>query len=811
MKKWINTALSSSLIPHVIITFGFALSALLFYYPLLSGKTLLQSDIRQYDGMSRQLKEFRVNTGKETYWIDNAFGGMPTYQLGAKYPADFLSPIYSFFRILPRPAHILFLYLLGAYLLLIIIKVPWPIALFGSIAFGFSTYLLIILQVGHNTKALAVSFIPFVIAGMLLLFQKRWLWGFSLSCLALGMQIRANHYQMSYYLLMLIAVFVLVYGYNAIKNKHGRSFLQSLLVLTASAIIALGFNATPLLATSEYAKFSTRGASELKLNVDGSVKEESTGLDYDYITEYSYGIFESLNLIVPRIQGGGSSENLESDYGIYDFLIKNGVGAGQASQFAKNVPTYWGDQPILEAPAYIGITVFFFALFGFFLAGGPLRDTLFFGTFFSLLLSWGKNAPFITDFFINYFPLYNKFRAVSSIQVILEICLPVLASIGLYHLFYKEKKLEFNRFIKIAVIPILLLVLVLLSKGTLSFDGLNDSYFREIYGSDLFSQIKEARRSIFQADIIRAIFFCGMLISIFYLYHIKKIKRGLTIVLILFILSLDLLGIANRYIDKEGFVSTRLTSTPFIQTAADLAIQQDTGRFRVFEPQLGLTGGRTAYFHNAIGGYHGAKPRRFEELFDAYNSQQNAGILNFLNVKYILFVDNENGDLKPMLNPNSLGPAWLVSNLKEVDNADDLLKELDSTDYSDTALILKKDLDSNTEKNYIKDSLTIIKLVDAQPNHLKYQINNSNPQFAVFSEMYYPNGWKASIDGVPASIFNVNYVLRGLSIPANSSQIEFRFEPEIIGKGTTLRLVSFVIFLIGIIILGYFQYFKKTS
>ena len=223
MKKWINISLSSELIPHVLITFGFVISSLLFYYPLLSGKTLLQSDIRQYDGMSRQLKEFRVNTESETYWIDNAFGGMPTYQLGAKYPVDILSPIYSFFRILPRPAHILFLYLLGAYLLLILIKMPWPIALFGAIAFGFSTYLLIILQVGHNTKALAVSFFPFVIAGMLLLFQKRWLWGTLLSCLALGMQIRANHYQMSYYLLMLMGVFVLIYGYHALRNKNRRS------------------------------------------------------------------------------------------------------------------------------------------------------------------------------------------------------------------------------------------------------------------------------------------------------------------------------------------------------------------------------------------------------------------------------------------------------------------------------------------------------------------------------------------------------------------------------------------------------------
>ena len=811
MKKWINTALSSGIIPHVIITLGFILLALLFYYPLLSGKTLLQSDIRQYDGMSRQLKDFRLKTGKETYWIDNAFGGMPTYQLGAKYPADVLSPIYSFFRILPRPAHILFLYLFGAYLLLIIIKMPWPVALFGSIAFGFSTYLLIIIQVGHNTKALAISFFPFVIAGIIILFQKRWFLGVTITCLALGMQIRANHYQMTYYLIMLMGIFVLFYGYYAIKQRHGKSFLMSLLALTASGLIAMGFNATPLLATAEYADFSTRGPSELKLNMDGSPKEQSTGLDYNYITEYSYGIFESLNLIVPRIQGGGSSEDLGTDHGIYDFLIRNGVGPGQASRFTKNVPTYWGKQPILEAPAYIGITVFFFALFGFILSKGPMRNSLIFGTLLSLFLSMGKNVPIITDFFIYNFPFYNKFRAVSSIQVILEICLPVLASIGLYYLFYNYKKLKFNQFIKIAIIPIVLLLVVFLSKDMLSFNGINDSYLREIYGSDLFLKIKSARESIFQADILRAIFFCATLILVFYLYHSTKMKKELAMGFVVIILSLDLLGIANRYVDYDSFVSFRKASSPFVKTRADVTIQQDTTRYRVFEPQLGLTGGRTSYFHNAIGGYHGAKPRRFEELFNAYNSKQNSRILDFLNIKYILLPDEENKELKPLINPNALGPVWFVSNLKEVDNPDDMIEKLNSTNFSDTALILKKDLTVNTDKLYVKDSLSKIKLVDAKPNYLKYGVNNNVRQFAVFSEMFYPNGWKATIDGVPSSIFNVNYVLRGLSIPANSTQIEFRFEPVVVKNGTIIKWASFIIFLVGITILGYFQYFKKTS
>jgi hypothetical protein len=811
MKKWNKNVLPSTILYHAGVVLGFAVVALLFYYPLLSGKTLLQSDIRQYQGMSRQLQEHREATGEETYWIDNAFGGMPTYQLGAKFPADVLQPIYSFFRILPRPAHILFLYLLGVYLVLLILKKPWPVALFGSLAFGFSTYLLIILQVGHNTKALAVSFFPFVFGGVLLLLQKRWFWGVLLSSLALGMQIRANHYQMTYYLLMLLGLLVLVYGYHSLKNKQIKSFLQSLGALIASGILALGFNATPLLATAEYTDFSTRGKSELKQNADGSPKEQSTGLDFDYITEYSYGIFESLNLIAPRVQGGGSSEDLGTKHGVYDFLIDNGASPNQAREFSKNVPTYWGEQPILEAPAYIGITVFFFALFGFFFSRGPLRTTLALGALFSLLLSWGKNLSFLTAFFVSYFPLYNKFRAVSSIQVVLEFCLPMLAAMGLFHVFYSTQKLELKRVLKIVAIPIVLFALVLLTQGMLSFSGANDAYFKEIYGTALVSQIREARISIFQSDLFRGILFCVLLTSLIYLYQTKKIKRGLALTLVIGLLIIDLIGISNRYIDREAFVSKRFTNAPFRMTAADQALLQDQDRFRVYEPQLGLTGARTAYFHNALGGYHGAKPRRFEELFEAYSAQQNTGILDFLNVKYILYPEEESGELRPLLNPNALGPAWMVSEIETKATPDALLEALKETDFKTTALVLDHDLPADFSKQYTLDSLAQITLSKAKPDQLTYRVQTTTPAFAVFSEMHYPKGWKATLDGKPVPIINVNYVLRGVQVPANASVIEFRFEPAVIKQGTRLRWLSLGLFAISILVLGYYQYFKTKS
>ena len=808
MKNWIDSFIRNKGYIHGIVVLGFALVSLLFYYPVLSGKTLLQSDIRQYEGMSRQLKDYRAKTAKETYWIDNAYGGMPTYQLGAQYPSDFLSPIYSFFRILPRPTHILFLYLFGAYLLLVILKIPWQTALFGALAFGFSTYLLIILQVGHNTKALAVSFFPFVIAGLILLFRREFFWGLLLTSLALGMQIRANHYQMTYYLLLLIGVFVLVWAIQSFKSKEISSFFRALALLTISGFLALGFNATPLLATAEYADFSTRGKSELKFNPDGSPKEQSTGLDYDYITEYSYGIFESLNLIVPRIQGGGSSEDLGEQHGVYDFLINNGVRPAQARQFSENIPTYWGSQPILEAPAYIGVSVFFFALLALFYVRSPLRNALLVGVLFSLVLSWGKNFSVLTDFFIDYIPFYNKFRAVSSIQVVLELCFPILAALGLQWALTRQNKFDFPRFAKRVGIPILFLIGLLLFKGSLSFSGLNDSYFTEIYGAELVNVIKEARVSIFQEDLIRAILILLFLSALVAYYQFKNANKNLILVMCIGVLLFDLLGVSSRYISRDNFVPPSRAAVPFQITGADRAIQQDSSRYRVFEPQLGLTGARTAYFHNSLGGYHGAKPRRFEELINYYNTHQIPAVLDFLNVKYVLVNDTEENSLQPLNNPNALGAAWAVEKIKVVPTADALLESMKTTDFSSQALVLENSFPEDIPLKYQQDSLTTVNLVEEAPDHLVYQVQADSDQFIVFSEMYYPQGWRATVNGLQTPIINVNYVLRGLKVPAGNSTVEFRFEPEVVVLGTAIRWGSLILF---VLLLGAFYFVQSRS
>ncbi len=795
MKKLISLEQLKKMGPHFLIVLGFALAALIFYAPLLEGKVLMQSDIQQYEGMARQLKAERAATGEEIYWIDNAFGGMPTYQLGARYPVDFLSPFYKLIRILPRPAHILFLYFFSAYLLLLVLRIPWHTALIGSFAYGFSTYSLIILQVGHNTKALAIAYIPLVIAGVVLLFQQRSkLWGLALTTLALGLHIRANHYQMTYYLLLLMGVFVLVYAFSAYKTQQFKSYFKALGILTLAAILALGFNATALLATAEYSEFSTRSKTELKLLPDGNPREQSTGLDYDYITTYSYGIFESLNLIAPRIQGGGSVEDLGTSSNFYSRLVERGVPPSQAQSIVQNTPTYWGDQPILEAPAYVGVTIFFLALLGFFFLKEPLRNALLLGSLLSLLLSWGKNFPWLTDFFIDFVPFYNKFRAVSSIQIILEMCLPIMATMAV-HYFIQNTPRDWKRTMKVALIPVGGLILVYLCQGMLSFSGPNDAYYSEVFGADLFQEIVSARKDIFQADLFRALIFMALISGILLAYSLNKLKKTTALIGIAALVLFDLLGVAHRYIDNDRFESPRLAQQAFAMTPADRAILQDNSYYRVYEPKIGMNGARTAYFHNTLGGYHGAKPRRLEELFDYYKTHEISGILDMLNVKYVLYT-NEEEQLEPLRNPYALGNAWLVQEIKSFETPDALLRGMLANDFEATALLLDDAIATDFPRVFETDSTAQIQLEEHRPGYLKFSFTSEKEQFAVFSEMYYPKGWSMTIDGETNSIHNVNYVLRGALIPAGKHQIEMQFDPQVIKAGFYIQWGTLLLFLI---------------
>ena len=770
---------------HLYTAIGFAVVSLIFYSPLLDGKRLFQSDINQYEGMSREITENRDAFSDEIYWIDNAFGGMPTFQLGAKFAYDVLAPIHMLFRFIPRPAHTLFLYLLTMYILLMVLKIPWRIAVLGSIAFAFSTYLLIILQVGHNTKALAISYIPLVIAGLLLLKQHKLLPGFLVSLVAISLQIRANHYQMTYYMLILLGIYFIVYLVDSYRKKDVKDFITYMSLFFLAGILALGLNAPNILSTYDYSKYSTRSQSELKLNPDGSEKEISTGLDYDYITQYSYGIFESLNLVAPRVQGGASSEDVGENSDLYEFLIDNNVPKPQAQSFIKSVPTYWGSQPILEAPAYIGASIAFLFVLSLFVVKGPFKWWLLISFILSLLLSWGKNFPLLTNLFIDYVPFYNKFRAVSSIQVILEFAVPLLAVIGLNKFLADSDLKNIRRSFAIFSVPLIILLVI---SGSLSFAGLYDDYYSNGYGQEIFNQIIEERKNIFNKDILRALLIGGVIFLT--LRFSKLIGRNFTFLIVSLIVIVDLYSVNSRYIDKDLFIDKSINT--YQLSEIDNEILLDTLDYRVFNLSTGLSNASSSYYHNSLNGYHAAKLRRFQEYYDYLTFHDNEKLFNSLNVKYLIGKDDQDQD-QLYINPDALGNAWSVDSLLILDNPDELLNKLKDTDISKIALGLKNSIPKDLPQTFESKDLIKIEKVKNSSSHLTYNYNALSEQLIVFSEIYYPSGWEVFIDGERSNFFDINYLLRGMLIPEGKHEIEFFFSPEIVKTGINIRIITIII------------------
>jgi hypothetical protein len=666
-----------------------------------------------------------------------------------------------------------------------VLKIPWRISVLGSIAFAFSTYLLIILQVGHNTKALAISYIPLVVAGLFLLKQHKLLPGFLVSLVAISLQIRANHYQMTYYMLILLGIYFIVYLIDSYRNNDVKDFLKYMGIFILAGILSLGLNAPNILSTYDYSKYSTRSQSELKLNPDGTEKQISTGLDYDYITQYSYGVFESLNLIAPRIQGGASSEDLGEDSDLYKFLIDNNVPKPQADSFIKSVPTYWGSQPILEAPAYIGASVVFLFILSLFVVKGPFKWWLLISFVLSLLLSWGKNFPLLTNFFIDYIPFYNKFRAVSSIQVILEFAVPLLSVIGLNKFLADSELKNIKRSFAIFSVPLILLLVI---SGSFSFVGLYDDYYSNGYGQEIFNQIIEERKNIFNQDILRALLIGG--IVFFILRFSKLIGRNYTFIIVSIIVFIDLFTVNNRYIDKELFIDKSINT--YQLTEIDNEILTDTLDYRVFNLSTGLSNASSAYYHNSLNGYHAAKLRRFQEYYDYLNFHDNEKLFNSLNVKYLIGKDEQNQDLL-YENPDALGNAWSVDSLIVLNNPDELLGKLKDTDIRKVALGLENTIPKDLPKSFDSEDLIKIEKIKNSSSNLIYNYNSLSEQLIVFSEIYYPSGWEVYLDGEKSNYFDINYLLRGMLVPKGTHTIEFNFSPKIVKTGINIRIITIII------------------
>ena len=793
--------------PHAIAVISFVIISLIYFYPVLEGKKIAQSDIAQYIGMAKEQNDFRASENIEPYWTNSAFGGMPTYQLGANYPHEYISTLDKMLRFLPRPADYLFLYFLSFYILLLVFKTDPLKAFFGALAFGFSTYLIIILGVGHNAKAHAIAYMPMVIAGIILVFQKRYILGGLLTLFAVAFELNANHLQMTYYLLFLILPIVIFYTYIYVQEKNNKQLLQVFGILAIAGLLAIGTNATALLATSEYAKESTRSKSELKLDENGKRLESQNAMSNDYITQYSYGIFESFNLIAPRLFGGSGGERLGKDSEIVTFLQQQQVSEGeyisqeQAIKYAADgMPTYWGNQPGVSAPAYIGAIVFFLAILGVYHDRRKFKYVFVAGAIFSLVLSWGKNFSILTDFFIDYVPMYDKFRAVSSIQVLLELCVPILAILGLQSFFNnKENQLKSLKYTSFTVFGIL--IALFLFKSSFNFSGSSDANYIKMYGPQFMDAIKADRKTMYSADLLRSGFLILVVATTLWFFIKNRISATATIIIVGIFMVGDLFFVDKNYVSQKDFVSAREVDEPYEPTAADLQILQDKSNYRVLEVEGNLQSSRASYFHQSIGGYSAVKPKRIQELFDYQIANNNKEVIDMLNVKYIIQTDDKNEPVA-VLNGEANGNAWFVKELKNVKNADDEMKALTNLDTKNVA-VTQEEVSSKLDlpKDYVKDSLATIKLTSNKPNHLIYVSKNANEGLAVFSEMYYKNGWNAYIDGKLKEHIKVNYTLRALRIPNGNHKIEFKFEPQVVKTGSKIALISsfLILALIGVI------------
>jgi hypothetical protein len=827
------------IIPHLLVIVGFAIVSLIYFYPILQGNKIFQSDIVQYTGMAKEQNDFRKETNEEPYWTNSAFGGMPTYQLGAKYPNDAIGALDDALRFLPRPADYLFLYFLGFYVLLMVLKVDPLKAFFGALAFGLSTYLIIILGVGHNAKAHAIAYMPMVVAGVLLVFQRKYILGGILTMVAAALEINANHFQMTYYLLFLLLIMAIYYGYLALKNKEYFELGKTVGVFAVAGILAVGINATNLMATAEYTDFSIRGKSELTFKPDGTINTTNSAMEHDYITEYSYGIAESFNLIAPRLFGGGNSETLGEDSASYAFLLNYGATPAEALQTVEYYgKTYWGEQPIVAAPAYIGAIVFFLAVLGLFHDQRKLKYVFLAGAILSLVLSWGKNFDGLTRFFIDYVPLYDKFRAVSSIQVVLELCLPVLAVMGLQSFFTSDNEKKWSSLWKSTVASLGIIVALFLVKSAFSFSGAMDEQLIQLFGEsqdksfgiNFIKALKEDRMNFYTSDLMRS----GILIAVaavaLWLYLQNKLAATSAVIAVGFFMVADLFMVDKRYVynNPDQFKSAREVDMPFEPTEIDNLIAKDSSVFRVYEIQ-GRMQARTSYFHKSVGGYSAVRPRRFDQLFD-YNVEKNINelgssidfqtltfaksnpVLDMLNVKYVI-VSTGQGEV-PITNPFANGNAWFVEKVKFVSSADQEMKALDNLDTKKIVVVntlINEGQDFKGSESIAKDSTSSIQLTSHKPNQLKYVSNNTSAGFAVFSENYYKNGWTATIDGKESKIYLVNYVLRGLQIPAGKHTIEFKFEPQVVKTGSSIALFSAIVMLVLVAVGIYFENKKKQQ
>ncbi|HPM12894.1 MAG TPA: YfhO family protein [Bacteroidales bacterium] len=796
------------LIQSVAIIALFFVSILVYFSPIFENKQLSSHDVMQYKGMSKEITDFKEKTGEQTLWTNSMFSGMPAYLIHTSYDnlTTFIHRIFNTSH--ETPYMIAFMYFLGFFLALLLLNVPLWLSMLGALFYGFSSYFFIIIEAGHITKAIALGYMPLVIAGVIAAYRSKLLLGTIVFSLFLALQILINHLQITYYTMLMLIVFVGFQAYDAIRAKAiMQQFVKPSAFLLVGALLAVAANFGSLYMTYDYGKDSMRGKSELTHDKENKTK----GLDKDYATAWSYGKDETFNLFIPNFKGGASNGSLTEDSETYKTLKQNNVP--RANQVIKNMPLYWGEQSSTSGPVYIGAIVVFLFIFGLLYVQGSIKWWLLTITIFSILLAWGRNFMGLTDLFLDHFPGYNKFRTVSMILIIAQFAMPLLAVFALKRFFTDEdsraeafKKLK----ISLAVTGGLLLILLVTVGGIYDFSG---QYDTQMLPEWILDALRNDRKSMLYGDIWRTLFFVcatfGVLTAVYY----KKLKVIVAIAIIAVLTYMDMWGVNKRYLNEQDFVAKRSVNNPFPKTAADVQILADKDpNFRVMNLTVSpFNDAGTSYYHKSIGGYHGAKMKRYQELIDFHLSKMNMNVYNMLNTKYFIVEppkSNPNEQAQQpiaQLNPEALGNAWFVTNISIVPNADAEIAALEKFNPKIQAFVdvRYKDLLSDTVFNV--DSLSVISLQSYAPNHLVYTSKSSKKGVAVFSEIFYDKGWNAYIDGKQVPHFRTNYVLRGLEIPEGEHTIDFKFEPTMYTVGNTISLVGSLLLILALLAILFFE------
>lgn len=818
-------------LPDLIAILAFVLLSFAYFFPAdMEGRILFQHDSVAGVGAGQESKEYLERTGERTRWTNAIFGGMPTYQMSPSYDStrvlNWAEKLYRLY--LPDYVMLTFMMMIGFYLLLRAFGLSVWLASLGGIVWAFSSYFFILISAGHIWKFITLAYVPPTIAGVVLAYRKKYLLGGLVTAFFIALQILSNHIQMSYYFMFVILFMVVAYFADAYQKKELPHFFKASAVLVLAAAVGACINLSNLYHTYEYSKETMRGKSELKQEV-AAAKQTSSGLDRDYITAWSYGIGETWSLLVPNVKGGSSSAILSQSKAAMEKA--NPMYGSVYSQF----PQYFGDQPWTAGPVYVGAFVLFLFVLGCFIVKGPLKWALLGATVFSILLSWGKNLMGLTDFFIDYVPLYNKFRAVSSILVIAEFTIPLLAVLALKEIVgkpavLKEKESRTALFISLALTAGVALLLAV-APGMLFSDFVTPREMAALQQGlpqehlmPLVSNMTEMREAIVASDAWRSFFIIVIGCVLLFLYQQQKLKASLMVAGVTLLCLADMWTVNKRYLNDDLFVPKSQRTEAFVKTQADEIILQDTAQnYRVLNfvgfPGNTFNENNTAYWHKSVGGYHAAKLRRYQEMIDhhimpemeaTYREVAQASgrmdsvdaskfrVLNMLNTKYFIFPAGKDGQPVPVVNPYAYGNAWFVDRVQYVKDANEEIAALNTVVPTETAVVDAKFKDALTGwSEGHKDAESVVQLTSYEPNRLTYHVSSAKGGVVVFSEIYYP-GWQATIDGAPVDIARADYILRAIHVPSGSHTIEMWFEPQSIRVTETIAYVALALLVIGV-------------